>query len=299
MLTFKSLDLEDRDLINSYLQKQNYRASDLCFTNLFCWGKKFDTQFAVKDEWLFIRFKDNNGRNSYLKPLGGVDVKEGIAFIMDDHKQFDSLFQIRGLTQDMIDEIEEAMPGMFEYKLNRSVSDYIYTTEKLIHLRGKKLQSKRNHINRFNRENDWKYKTLTGNPELVEECKMMLDKWMEMNMEEKDPSLVYDDYATTLMLENFEYLNLRGGLLCVDNEIAAFSIGEPLTEDTVVVHVEKAFTTIHGAYNMINQQFVENEAAGFMYVNREEDMGIDNLRQAKLSYQPDIILEKYNARLKS
>lgn len=253
----------------------------------------------MKDEWLFIRFKDNNGRNSYLKPLGGVDVKEGIAFIMDDHKQFDSLFQIRGLTQDMIDEIEEAMPGMFEYKLNRSVSDYIYTTEKLIHLKGKKLQSKRNHINRFNRENDWKYKTLTGNPELVKECKMMLDKWMEMNMEEKDPSLVYDDYATTLMLENFEYLNLRGGLLCVDNEIAAFSIGEPLTEDTVVVHVEKAFTTIHGAYNMINQQFVENEAAGFMYVNREEDMGIDNLRQAKLSYQPDIILEKYNARLKS
>jgi len=102
---------------------------------------------------------------------------------------------------------------------------------------------------------------------------MMLDKWMKMNMEEKDPSLVYDDDATTLMLDNFEYLNLKGGLLCVDNEIAAFSIGELLTEDTVVVHVEKAFTTIHGAYNMINQQFVENEAAEFMYVNREEDDG--------------------------
>ncbi len=299
MFTFKSLDLEDRDLINSYLQKQNYRASDLCFTNLFCWGKKFDTQFAVNDEWLFIRFKDNNGRNSYLKPVGAGDLKKGIALIMDDHEQFDSVFQIRGLTQDMIDEIEEAMPGIFDYKLNRSVSDYIYTTEKLIHLKGKKLQSKRNHINRFKRENNWKYKTLTGNPELVKESKMMLDKWMKMNMEEKDPSLVYDDDATTLMLDNFEYLNLKGGLLCVDNEIAAFSIGELLTEDTVVVHVEKAFTTIHGAYNMINQQFVENEAAGFMYVNREEDMGIDNLRQAKLSYQPDIILEKYNARLKS
>lgn len=74
MFTFKSLDLEDRDLINSYLQKQNYRASDLCFTNLFCWGKKFDTQFAVNDEWLFIRFKDNNGRNSYLKPVGAGDL---------------------------------------------------------------------------------------------------------------------------------------------------------------------------------------------------------------------------------
>ncbi|MEA4980763.1 MAG: phosphatidylglycerol lysyltransferase domain-containing protein [Petrimonas sp.] len=85
----------------------------------------------------------------------------------------------------------------------------------------------------------------------------------------------------------------------MNSEIAAFTIGEPLTRDTFIVHVEKAFTTIHGAYTIINQQFIENEAAGFTYVNREEDMGIENLRHAKLSYQPDILLEKYNARLKN
>ena len=127
----------------------------------------------------------------------------------------------------------------------------------------------------------------------------MLDKWMEVNKEDKDPSLVYDDFATTIMLENFEYLNLKGGLICVDNEIAAFSIGEELTQDTIVVHVEKAFTAIHGAYNIINQQFVLHEAKGYKYINREEDMGVDNLRQAKLSYQPEILLEKYNARFKN
>ncbi|MDO5664953.1 MAG: phosphatidylglycerol lysyltransferase domain-containing protein [Bacteroidia bacterium] len=299
MLTFKSIELEDKDIINSYLCKQNYRASDLCFTNLYSWGKKFDTQFATTDEWLFIRFKDNNNRNSYLKPIGGNNIKEAIEIIIDDHKQFDTVFQIRGLTQKMIDEIEAVMPNIFDYKLNRSVSDYIYTTEKLIHLKGKKLQSKRNHINRFKRENEWKYHTLTGNPVLVKECKEMLDKWMQVNKEDKDPSLVYDDFATTLMLENFEYLGLKGGLICVDNEIAAFSIGEPLTKDTFIVHVEKAFTTIHGAYNIINQQLTENEARNFTYINREEDMGIENLRNAKLSYYPDILLEKYNARLKS
>lgn len=299
MLTFKTIERKDRDLINSYLEQQNYRASDLCFTNLFTWGKKFATQFAVNDNWLFIRFRDNNNRNSYLKPIGRGDVKESIEMIVDDHQQFDTIFQMRGVTKEMIDEIEEAMPDVFDYKLNRSVSDYIYSTEKLIHLKGKKLQSKRNHINRFKRENEWQYKSLTGNPILVKECKNMLDKWMEINSEEKDPSLIHDDFATTQMLEHFEYLQLRGGLICVDNEIAAFAIGEPLTHDTVVVHVEKAFTTIHGAYNIINQQFIENEASSFLYVNREEDMGIDNLRQAKLSYQPDIILEKYNARFKS
>lgn len=298
MLTFRSIELKDKDIVNTYLQQQNYRASDLCFANLYCWGRKFETQFAVTPDWLFIRFKDNNGRNSYLKPIGKGNLKEAIDLIREDHSTYSNPFQIRGLTKKMIDEIEEVMPGQFDYKLNRSVSDYIYTTEKLIHLKGKKLQSKRNHINRFKRENDWKYYSLTNNPALVGECKNMLDQWMEMNKEEKDPSLVYDDYATTLMLENFEYLGLKGGLICVNNEIAAFSIGEPLTEDTIVVHVEKAFTTIHGAYTIINQQFVENEASQYLYVNREEDMGMENLRQAKESYHPDILLEKYNARFK-
>ena len=299
MLTLKPITLQDRDLINRSLSKQNYRASDLCFTNLYCWGSKFDTRYAVEDGWLFIRFRDNNGRNSYLKPIGEGDIRVGVQTIIEDHKQFDTLFQMRGLTRKMTDEIEAAMPGLFDYTLNRSVSDYIYTTEKLTHLKGKKLQSKRNHINRFMRENDWKYKSLTGHPEIVKECKAMLDDWMEMNREEKDPSLTYDDHATTLMLDHFEELQLRGGLICVNSRIAAFTIGEPLTEDTMIVHVEKAFTTIHGAYTIINQQFAEHETEGYTYINREEDMGIENLRKAKLSYQPDILLEKFNARLKT
>lgn len=298
MLTFRSLELKDKDIINSYLRQQNYRASDLCFANLYCWGRKFDTQFATTPDWLFIRFKDNNGRNSYLKPVGTGDLKEAIALIQEDHLSFNSPFQMRGLTKEMITGIEAVMPGRFDYKLNRSVSDYIYTTEKLIGLKGKKLQSKRNHINRFKRENNWKYHTLTGNPSMVKECKNMLEQWMEVHKEERDPSLVYDDYATTLMLDNFEYLDLIGGLICVDNEIAAFTVAEQLTQDTIVVHVEKAFTDIHGAYTIINQQFVENEASQFLYVNREEDMGMENLRRAKLSYHPDILLEKYNARFK-
>ncbi|WP_294080659.1 DUF2156 domain-containing protein [Proteiniphilum sp. UBA5384] len=298
MLTFKSLELKDKDIINSYLREQNYRASDLCFANLYCWGEKFRTQFAITPDWLFIRFKDNNGRNSYLKPVGRGDLKEAIALIQEDHSSFNTPFQMRGLTKEMITEIESVVTGRFDYKLNRSVSDYIYTTEKLIHLTGKKLQSKRNHINRFKRENEWKYYSLTGNRLMVEECKKMLEQWMEVHKEEQDPSLVYDDHATTLMLNNFEYLDLKGGMICVDGEIAAFTIAEHLTDDTIVVHVEKAFTDIHGAYTIINQQFVEHEAAEYLYVNREEDMGMENLRQAKLSYQPDILLEKYNARFK-
>lgn len=298
MLTFKSIELEDKATIDPFFKNQNYRTSELCFTNLFTWGKKFNTQFAIADNWMFIRFMDNNNRNSYLKPIGSGNIKNGIEIIIEDHKQFETEFQIRGLTKEMIDEVEAEMPGIFDYSFNRSVSDYIYTSEKLIHLSGKKLQSKRNHINRFKRENDWKYISLTGETEFVRECKRMLHEWMDVNGEDKDSSLEYDDLATTLMLENFDYLNLKGGLICVDGNIAAFTIGEELTEDTFIVHVEKAFTDIHGAYTIINQQFIENDASEYKYINREEDMGIENLRKAKLSYHPDILLEKYVARFK-
>ena len=299
MLTFKEIDLEDKEIIDSFLKQQNYRASDLCFTNLYTWSKKFGTRFATTDEWLFIRFFDNNNRNSYLRPIGSGNLKEAIEMIVEDHKQFDTVFQIRGVTPEMIDEIEEVMPGVFDYNLNRSVSDYIYTSESLIHLKGKKLQSKRNHINRFKRENEWSYISLTGKTAEVIECKRMVDEWMNENGEEKDPSIEYEQWATKQMLEHFNYLGLRGGLICVNGKIEAFTIGEQLTEDTFVVHVEKAFTDIHGAYTIINQQFVEHDASEYKYINREEDMGIENLRKAKLSYHPEILLEKHVARFKN
>ena len=298
MLTFKTIELEDKAIIESYLKHQNYRVSDLGFTNLYAWSGKHNTKFATTDDWLFIRFRDNNDRNSYLMPVGTGDLKEAIELIIEDHKQFDTVFQIRGLTEDMIEEVEAVMPDTFNYNLNRSVSDYIYTSEKLINLSGKKLQSKRNHINRFKRENEWKYVSLTGKTAEVVECKRMLQEWMEENGEEKEPSIVFEQKAIRLMLHNFEELELKGGFICVEGEVAAFTLGKEVSDDTFVVHVEKAFTDIHGAYTIINQQFVENELADYKYINREEDMGLESLRRAKMSYQPDILLKKHVARFK-
>lgn len=298
MLDFKRVGLEDKDIIDSFLQNQNYRASDLCFTNLYTWGAKFNTEFAVANDWLFIRFRDNNNRNSYLKPIGTGNIKDGIELVMKDHQEFDNVFQLRGLTNEMIDEIESAMPNVFEFSLNRSVSDYIYAADKLSSLAGKKLQSKRNHINRFKRENNWEYHSMHGESDFVRECKGLLKIWMSNNGDENEDADGFDVQAVNLMLDNFDYLGLKGGLICVNGNIAAFTIGEQLTKDTFVVHVEKARTDIHGAYTIINQQFVENEMSEFTYVNREEDLGIENLRKAKMSYHPDILLEKSVARLK-
>ncbi len=178
--------------------------------------------------------------------------------------------------------------------LTRANYDYIYTSEKLINLSGKKLQSKRNHINRFKaQQTDWKYISITENPAEAVRCKKMLQKWYDINKESSDESLEDDFKATSLFLDNFEAMKLKVGAIEVNGEIIAFSMGAHLNEDTFIVHVEKAFADIQGAYPLINQQFVLNEASEYTYINREEDMGLPSLRKAKLSYRPDILLEKY------
>lgn len=97
-------------------------------------------------------------------------------------------------------------------------------------------------------------------------------------------------------LRLFEELELRGGVLRVDGKVVAFTLGEPVCSDTFVVHIEKAFAEVEGAYSMINQQFVEHECRDFLYVNREEDTGAEGLRKAKLSYRPVFLVEKGNVK---
>lgn len=98
--------------------------------------------------------------------------------------------------------------------------------------------------------------------------------------------------VTLNALRLYRELELKGGALRVDGEIVAFTIGEELCEDTFVVHIEKAYADVQGAYPMINQQFVEHECTAYQYVNREEDTGAEGLRKAKLSYRPAFLEEK-------
>ncbi len=189
--------------------------------------------------------------------------------------------------------LEQWYPGRFQIAYDRDSADYVYETEKLTTLAGKKLHGKRNHINKF-KENypGWVYEPVgAGN---VEECFQMALKWREEAECEQDEEKRAEMCVTLNALRLFEELGLKGGLLRAEpeGEVLAFTIGEPLNPDTFVVHIEKAFAGIQGAYPMINQQFVIHEAQGYQYVNREEDTGAEGLRKAKLSYRPVFLVEK-------
>lgn len=290
MINFKQMELSDKKDIDACFAGNTYRACDFCFTNLYAWNAKFKTVFAIDHKTIFLRFIDSDGQIYYMMPIGKMPLKEAFSKMVDDARENKIPFQMKGITAWMWQDIKAEMSGYFDYFCDRDNDEYIYLSEKLINLSGKKLQSKRNHINRFKADNpDWEYFPLTSQSEL-DECMKMLDEWEDNNQSKEPKSIRYDYIATRIMLEHFDYLQLRGGALRVNGKVVAFTIGEPLTADSFVVHVEKAFGDMNGAYTTINQQFIEHEASEFKYINREEDMGLEYLRKAKMSYHPDILL---------
>lgn len=292
MIQFKDITLADKKAIDACLTGNPYRACDFCFTNLYAWRACFRTMFAIEKGTLFLRSQEANGQLYYMMPIGKMPLKEAFDLIKQDARNNNIPFVMKAITERMWTRIEAELPKQFKYTHDRNNDEYIYLSERLIHLSGKKLQSKRNHINRFKANNpDWEYFPLTSDED-YQECLTMLDEWEGMHNQAGNKSLRCDYIATKLMLENFEYMQLRGGAIRVNGKIIAFTIGEQLTEDSFVVHVEKAYSDVNGAYTIINQQFIQNEVSEFKYINREEDMGLENLRKAKMSYIPDILLQE-------
>lgn len=292
MINFKQITLSDKKDIDAAFEGNIYRACDFCFANLYAWNARFKTVFAIEHRTIFLRFQDLDGQLYYMMPIGKMPLKDAFDLIMQDAIDNKTPFQMKGITSRMWDNIQAEMPGRFRYLPDKDNYEYIYLSEKLIKLSGKKLQSKRNHINRFKADNpDWEYFPITTREEL-DECSKMLDEWEEVSISKVDFSKRYDYIATKIMINQFFELQLQGGAIRVNGQIVAFSIGEQLTTDSFVVHVEKAFSGINGAYTIINQQFIEHTASEFTYINREEDMGIENLRKAKMSYYPEILLEE-------
>lgn len=296
MLKFKEITLKDRSWIEERLRDSNFRGCEYSFANNFIWAKVNHIQYADIEGCYCM--KSGVGENeSYTYPAGNGDIQKVISLLIEETKERKKKFVLRGILREQVEKLVQLFPQVFSFQLNRGESEYLYTVEKLSRLSGKKLHGKRNHIARFKDNLNWEYEKLTINN--IDECYKMNEIWCKKYDCQKDYSLKHEMCAVKEALDHFSDLKLAGGLLRQNGEIIAYSIGEPLSKDTYVVHIEKAYSEIQGAYPMINQQFVLSYCNDYIYVNREEDMGDNGLRKAKLSYYPDILLDKYTATLKN
>lgn len=288
-LEFKRPQLSDRDLIQKYLKQRKTRSCEMTFANVYLWSRHYPTGYAIVEDMLV--FASLEDELSFTFPWGSKDPRPALETLMAYCREKQIPFLLHNATQESFERLEELYPGRFQIEYERPYADYVYETEKLANLSGKKYHGKKNHVNRFIRTySDWSYEAV--GPENVEECFQMALRWRELNGCEEDEEKLAEICVTLNFLRLFQELEMCGGLLRVNGEIAAFCIGEAVCDDTMVVHVEKAFSDIPGAYAMINQQFAKHQAAGYRYLNREDDVGDEGLRQAKLSYHPAFLVEK-------
>ncbi len=287
MVERKEITMEARPVFLRHIHNQVN--STYNFTNMFMWGGGGITYGEVEG-CLVLFFQTGRQPVSASYPVGEGDRRAAIRALSAYIRQQGLTPVFRNLSDEMVLELETMFPGCFAYVEDRNAADYIYETEKMIYLPGKKLHAKRNHLNYFKNHYAYTYKTLTA--EDMPDCMDLFDRWVE----DKDDMrwLGGSREATARVLQNFDRLPVRGGGIYIDGELAAFSVGEAVSEDTVLVHLEYG-ADIRGIFNAINSEFCACEWATFPYVNREEDMGLPGLRQAKLAYRPVRLLKKTNA----
>ena len=297
MLQFRPLTIEDKPQADRCTAQINDRICEHCFTDLFIWKDHYDTQICFFGDFMLIKMATfPEKKQMYLAPIGTGDWNEVLTALEQDAEERGIPFVMCCVTERMIQEIEQACPGRYAISDFSDGADYIYAAEKMMTLAGKKMQSKRNFVNRFKKTYDgrWSYEPITE--ENKDEAFAFHLHWCATGDNCPNGSMYSGETcAVSLALNNREALGMQGGILRLDGEVIAFTMGCPVSEDTFVVQLEKAEASVPGAYPMINQLFAQHQLEGYAYVNREDDLGLEGLRKAKLSYHPDLMGRKYLA----
>lgn len=295
MLEWSIPEAEDEDWINSCIAVSGTMASDASFANIYLLRNKYSTKISRYKDFIIRKYSGKGARCGYTFPLGKGDVAKALAEIEKDAKECGERLQFAFVTEEQKEVLENAMPARFCYSSDAGDSDYIYLRSELASLSGKAFHKKKNHFSKFVRTYpDYKYYEIGACN--IYDAQKVADAWYYEHLQDDDASQLAEYKAIKEALENFEELGLIGGIIYVNDSPCAMTIASKINENTVDVHFEKAVGeyALNGGYAAINKLFSE-KLDGVTWLNREEDIGIEGLRKAKLSYRPKIMLKKYSA----
>lgn len=296
MLNFRPIRLSDKTWLDPLIRKGGLKTSDMNFTNLYTWSNGFRAETVESKDRLFLRFGFWEDRPCYAFPVGSGSLTDAIDTLKADADELGVPFMLR-VSDDALNELEEHYSGHYDLENSDKWNDYVYSAERLAALNGKKLHAKRNHINRFESEHNWQFEPVDENN--LKDCVKMCNEWFALVGEERQMDFSGEKEAITRLFNDYTVLKPDGGLIRADGQVVAFTFGEPLSDDTYLVHFEKAYPHIQGGYTIMNREFVRyitDKYTNMKWINREEDMGLENLRKAKQSYFPDMMVTKYIAR---
>jgi len=291
---FRKLTLDSKELFDRYLKPFNSRASELSFTNLYMWRRKYDFHYAVLGDYLWVLNQTPAGTWYFSPPIGDYsgNLKASIDGLLELLGPLQKPLVIKKAEKSVMAAIQGLYPDGMSAAETRDDFDYLYDFEALRTLKGNVYHKKRNHVNKFLKTfPDWHYEPL--NDSNAAEAAQCLDRWCSLHDCAADPDLMHERLAILDALENMEALDFDGGLIRLAGIVEAFTLAERLSADTTVIHIEKADFNIDGLYAAINQLYLEHCPAPTTFVNREQDMGLPGLRKAKESYHPVGYVEKY------
>ena len=293
-LVFKPITLDSLSEIAPYLPQQNYRTCDFSIGGIYMWVDYFGYEYAICHDTLFIRGgeEEHLQNTAFAVPVGALDLKESIPLLGAYCRQHGQALILSAVPEPAA----QTIAGLYGCPVTElpDWGDYLYRASDLATLVGHRFNKKRNRVNKFKSTYpDFQYEPVTA--QNLPELKAFFDRYMQAY--HKDSELfAYEESKVAQVLREYDRLPFEGGLLRVGGEIAAFSVGE-VVNDTLIVHIEKARKDIVGAYEAINYFYSAQMAETHpevQYINREDDAGDPGLREAKLSYNPETILKKYN-----
>lgn len=290
-LEFHKLTIADRERVQVLSLNAGRRNCNFNFANLVGWQEWFGTEVCVLADAVVLRFS-MEGKRAYMLCMKGVPSCDLLQALCEDSA---GRLILLGLEDEAALQLQQnaCCKGInIDVESQRNQYDYIYRRQDLAALQGGKYQGKRNHVNRFrNLYPGFEYRPLT--PELFDECRRVTAVWND-EKEHENPSygntIEAEHQVMETIFSHWDELGMIGGSIYADGRMVAFTYGSAVTHDTFDVCVEKADRNVEGAFSIINQQFCAHLPEQFIYVNREEDMGLPGLRKAKLSYHPEILL---------
>jgi len=295
IINFKCLSLDDKEIIEKYADRDKLESYEYLFSSLYMWRKLNNVKYAIIDDVLVIEKNEEGKGTFYAQPLGYK--KENLTELLDILIERNTNFTDREYLFGDVDEsfIEDLKKYTgFKIDVTEDVNDfeYVYNTNDLIELKGKKYHGKKNHVNSFEKTYEYEIKTINSE-KVVKDCLTLLHRWHEEVAVTVDKEMLMEIDAIKDLFNELHLFDLKSIAIYVDGELAGFAVGEIANDKIAVIHVERGEIEYKGIYAFLNKKFLEESFADTEFVNRQEDTGNAGLRKAKQSYHPIKMVKKY------
>lgn len=297
-LLWKTPEISDIEWIKRMALNSRSMGSDCSYVNIFLLRNKYDIEICFYKSFLLRRYNGKKGRSGYGYPLGEGNISEVLGLLERDALRRKEELKFCLLDEKQKDMVEKEYKGKMEFESDADNNDYIYLQQELALLKGNKFHKKKNHVSRFERKfSDFRLELIDG--ENKWDAVNVAEKWYKERMDSNEMEKSQEYISINEAAENFDVLGLSGGILYVNDVPVAMTMASAINNKICDIHFEKAVKGYadNGAYAAINQKFALCMDK-YEYINREEDIGIEGLRKAKMSYHPVMLLKKYSGVLK-